>query len=145
MTTFQILMAIVIWWAFAVIVGVIADKRGKSGFLFFCLSLAISPLLALIILVCIPAEQVMASGKTKCPHCHGVIDINVSCCMHCRRDIIWPSAVSPQTLFKNLVVSKCEATCPDCGKGFPVLANRGIVEMLCPHCQAILKLDTVPA
>lgn len=188
MTEFQFAMAIVIWFALAVIVAAVADARGSNGSLYFFLSLVLSPLIAFIVLIALPSSDVIPEGQAKCPHCHGLVDMNVSCCMHCRREIIWPEEPTPKKLSRDEEASKfklqtecptcgriimlgpngiptecsyCEslnglkhkempnesfeATCPDCGRAFPVLANRGIVEMLCPHCQSILKLDTVPA
>jgi uncharacterized membrane protein len=45
---------LIVWFFFAVIVGFVANDRGRSGFGFFLLSLIISPLLVGIILLVMP-------------------------------------------------------------------------------------------
>ena len=44
------------WLVFAVVVGVIAGSRGRSGVGWFFISVLISPLLGLILVMCLPAE-----------------------------------------------------------------------------------------
>lgn len=46
------------WLVFAVVVGVIAGSRGRSGIGWFFISVLISPLLGLILVMCLPAEAV---------------------------------------------------------------------------------------
>jgi hypothetical protein len=43
-----------LWLVFAVVVGVAADHRGRSGFGWFLLSVFISPLLAVLFLIALP-------------------------------------------------------------------------------------------
>lgn len=189
---FALFMVMVIWVAFAVIVGQIAKRRGREASDFFFAALFLSPLIALIILIAIPIVIPPDPQKTQCPHCHGLVDRDVECCMHCARDINWGSKAKtsrqenkqvnvPALVMLPLLVPSdtaqrkedvslekdtgnslqlqntrsrpsaivplvpYEVECPECRKTFSVKSNRGIVEDLCPHCQAILKLDTAVA
>lgn len=155
MNDFQIMMFVVIWFAFAVIVGAVAEQRGKEGFLFGLAALVISPLLALIIVLAVPISKPSSPEQTKCPHCHGMIDQDVSCCMHCRRDIVrpdpkeivmipppFPVTIAPVKPKPLRVPLPARVKCSECRHIFSVESNRGIIETLCPQCQSILSLDT---
>jgi hypothetical protein len=66
-------MAIVLgWFIFAVIVGVAASSRGRSGFGFFILSLVFSPLIGIILVMAMPnvkhedlLKQIVADRQPK--------------------------------------------------------------------------------
>jgi len=190
-----IFFLIITWVIISLVVGYLAGQRGRDPFEFFLLSLVISPLIAFLILIALPIKNPDEQQKVKCPHCHGLIDEGVKCCMHCRRDIEWkvivqdfpkndldtslseipqkvdtvdgdlidcqhcgkmflhcrtedgiaccPHCRCPQRIpLKQVKEEAFKADCPDCGKTFPIRANLGIIETLCPHCQTILKLDT---
>lgn len=168
MTDFQILMLIVIWIAFAVIVGAVASQRGREGALFFLLALVVSPLIALFIVVALPAMPKADQSTAKCPHCRGLVERGVKCCMHCTRVIYWHdkdgillatdtpmdaarSTIAHPTPAKAPISAQLttvekppeilEAECPDCGKTFPIRLGSTPREEMCPHCQSILKID----
>ena len=46
---------IVFWVLFCVVVAVIANSKGRSGIAWFFLSVLISPVLGLILVLCLPA------------------------------------------------------------------------------------------
>jgi hypothetical protein len=45
-------MGIIIWLVLCVCVGAVANERGRSGGGFFCLSLILSPLIGIIMVMC---------------------------------------------------------------------------------------------
>jgi phage FluMu protein Com len=189
---YGVFVTIAVWGLLAVVVGYLAGQRGRDRIGFAFIALCISPLLAFLVLIALPVKTPSESGKAKCPHCHGMVDPDVQCCMHCRRDIVWeriapgsveqpnatqmvatlrpvngtivdchhcgkmfthskvsdPFAVCPHCQITQPVIGKkiadknYQAECPDCTKTFPLRANQGIIETLCPHCDSILKLDT---
>lgn len=76
-----------LWFIFAIVVGFGASGRGRSGFGWFLLALLISPLLAFILLVLLPARSTEArpSPRThvKCPDCRELILRDARVCKHC--------------------------------------------------------------
>lgn len=75
---------------FAIIVAIIASNRGRSGFGWFLLSLLISPILAIILLVCLPKlnsssipDGVSPSTHVKCPDCAEFVKNEAKVCKHC--------------------------------------------------------------
>jgi DNA-directed RNA polymerase subunit RPC12/RpoP len=151
MSTFQITMVIIIWVAFSAIVGAVASQRGRNGVIFGLASLVLSPLLVLFILVAIPVQVKVENNKTPCPHCHGLVDRDVSCCMHCGRAIKWPvpepkytPAISPPPppSDKTLSITSCGV----CGKMFRY-ADYNSETVSCTHCgseKIIRKKETKP-
>ena len=57
-------MFVIGWFILAIIVGIVAGSRGRLGIMWFLLALVISPLLALLLLVCLP-QLVMVGGKRR--------------------------------------------------------------------------------
>lgn len=98
-----------IWLVFAVLVGVLANSRGRSGFGFFLLSVLLSPLIGLIIVlviknlsnVAIAAEQaviqqaVSAETHVKCPDCAEFVRKEAKVCKHCGAKLV------PQEVFSG--------------------------------------------
>lgn len=77
-----------LWFIFAVIVGVGASSRGRSGFGWFVLAMLISPLLAVILLVLLPSLRSTPGGPTpdthvKCPDCAELVLREARVCKHC--------------------------------------------------------------
>ena len=52
------MLIVAIWLAFAILVGVVASSRGRSGFGWFCIAALISPLIAILVLMVLPDLQV---------------------------------------------------------------------------------------
>ena len=48
---------VLFWLMFAIVVGIIANSRNRSGFGWFLLSVLISPVLALILVLCLPSPE----------------------------------------------------------------------------------------
>ena len=71
-------MWIIVWLILSILVGVYANSKGKSGILYFFISITLSPLLGFII--------ALVSGdatKKKCSNCGQEIDINAKVCPFC--------------------------------------------------------------
>lgn len=81
------------WFIFAVILGVAASSRGRSGLGWWFLAMIISPLLALILLALLPslASQIAEPGQraptpdthVKCPDCAELVLREAKVCKHC--------------------------------------------------------------
>ena len=79
------------WVVFAIIVGVAASSRGRSGFAWFVLAVVISPVLAAILLALMPsmakpaaeALALDAGELRKCPECAELIRREARKCKHC--------------------------------------------------------------
>lgn len=140
---FSLSMFIIIWIAFSIIVGAIADQRGRDAIVFFFTALILSPLIAIIILIAIPAVTPPDPQKTQCPHCHGLVDRHVECCMHCRRDIQWhaePALLSASIKSEISDISDL-AECQYCGRMFSFNSN-GQDDVACTHCTMMNTVRT---
>lgn len=79
-------MTIIIYILLAILVGVFASKKGRSGIGFTFLSLLLSPLIGLLIaLIVSPIEEnIVSKGDLKkCPKCKELIRVDASICKHC--------------------------------------------------------------
>lgn len=90
----------ILWVGLAIVVGVVAASRGRSGGGWFVLSLLISPAIAGIVFALAElrrrSSRHAASRESKCPHCAGSIDAKAIVCHHCRREIpIWTFPARP--------------------------------------------------
>lgn len=83
------MIAIIFFWLlFAVVVGMIASSRGRSGFGWFILACLISPLLAGLFLLlssnlATKAERPNPSTHVKCPDCAELVLAEANVCKHC--------------------------------------------------------------
>ena len=79
-------MEILLFWiGGAILVGMLASKRGRSGGAWFVLSLIFSPLLAgLFVLVLGMADS---KDVRKCPFCMEPVAAQAVRCKHCQADI----------------------------------------------------------
>lgn len=92
------MLLIFAYLSFAVVAGIIAGSRGRSGFGYFALSLVVSPLIGIILAVALPnlrpsiEREAELADTRDCPHCAERIKKGASVCRFCGRD------VSPLTL-----------------------------------------------
>ena len=82
------------WFIFALLVGLYARKKGRSGIGFFFLSVLLSPLLGLLIALVVDeqrdtveARQLDYGGLQKFPFCAELIKPEAIVCKHCGRDL----------------------------------------------------------
>ena len=82
------------WLIFAILVGVFAGKKGRSGIGYFFLAVILSPLIGLIILLIAGENREKAEEKKitsgdfkKCPFCAELIKSEAVVCKHCGREI----------------------------------------------------------
>lgn len=88
------IMVIVMWLVFAILVGVYASSKGRSGFGFFLIAIILSPLIGLIIaLVVAPNNKVIddkaldSGDMKKCPHCAELVKAEAKICKHCQSEL----------------------------------------------------------
>lgn len=77
-----------VWIILSVFVGYYAETKGKSGILYFFISLIISPLLGLVIaLIAKPDESfvIKKDGMKKCPQCKELIKKDAVICRFCHK------------------------------------------------------------
>jgi len=91
------MIAVIFFWLmFALVVGMIASSRGRSGFGWFLLACLISPLLAGIILL-VSANRRTATDRpnpsthVKCPDCRELILKDARACRYCGCKLVVPS------------------------------------------------------
>lgn len=78
------------WLLFAVVVGVIASSRGRSGFGWFFLSVFLSPLLTVILVLAlghVKVDPIAEGTHVKCPACAEPVRKEAIKCKHCGADI----------------------------------------------------------
>lgn len=91
------MIAIIFFWLlFALIVGLIASSRGRSGFGWFILACLISPLLAGIFLLVganrrSQFERPNPSTHIKCPDCKELILKDARVCRYCGCKLVVPA------------------------------------------------------
>lgn len=86
-------MEIVFFWVvMALVVAVVAAKRGRSAFGWFLYGMLIWPVALIHALVAAPTAQAEArraatGGRVKCRHCAEFIKPEAKVCPFCRRDL----------------------------------------------------------
>lgn len=87
-------MLIMLWLLFSAFIAVIASSRGRSAFGFFLLSAILSPLIGLIVVMCLPrveqkieAEKIASGELRKCPTCAEVIKAEAIKCRFCGAEL----------------------------------------------------------
>lgn len=86
------------WLIFAVIVGVIAGSRKRSGFGWFLLAVLISPLLALILVLALGVPKPPAEATKKCPQCAEFVKADAAVCRYCGHQFTASGARQSQNL-----------------------------------------------
>lgn len=110
------------WLFFSIIVGLMASKRQRSGFLYFLLSMLLSPLLiGILVLVLgdakpgslpvtvvapVPGPGEDAAPQTRCPECRELVRVDARKCKHCGTSLIAAAPPAPT------VIDKSPATLP---------------------------------
>jgi phosphotransferase system glucose/maltose/N-acetylglucosamine-specific IIC component len=84
----------VFWLIFAILVGVYASNKGRSGIGFFLLAVITSPLIGFIIALVVSPntkvaeEKALSSGEMKkCPHCAELVKVEATICKHCQSEL----------------------------------------------------------
>ena len=90
-------MIFLIWFALCILVSVYASGRGKSGLLYFFISLILSPLLGFIIALIVDDDT-----KRTCPNCGEKINIQAIECPHCSKEFKKLDIDSSNELIKNI-------------------------------------------
>ena len=87
-------MIFILWVFFAILVGVYANSKGRSGFGFFLIATLLSPLIGFIIALVVPpinskVEQkaLEAGNMKKCPNCAEIVKVEAKLCKHCRSEL----------------------------------------------------------
>ena len=90
-------MIFVVWLIFAIVVGIAASGRGRSGFGWFLLAAFFSPLIAGVLLALLPSRlpltPVAPTYPTRpCPFCAEPIRLQAKLCPHCRSPLLASSS-----------------------------------------------------
>lgn len=88
------------WFLCAVVVGIVASTFGRSGFVWFLLSIVMSPLLAGILVLVLPrvgdaavardeaGERISPDSHVRCPDCRELVRKDARKCKHCGTALI---------------------------------------------------------
>ena len=84
------------WFGLAIVVGVAAGSRGRSGFAWFLLAVLISPVIAGLLVIALPnvnverqleelerEREIEIKNSRKCPYCAELVKIDAIVCKHC--------------------------------------------------------------
>lgn len=87
-------MAFFFWLLLAVLVAGYANSKGRSGIVFFLLSIVFSPLIGFVIALALSPnsqaleKRALATGEfRKCPACAELVKIDARICKHCRSEV----------------------------------------------------------
>lgn len=128
-----------VWVVLCIIPAAIASSKGRNGFGWFGLSIVISPLLAGIIVACLPRQtkeieqRAVSSGDMKkCPQCAELVKAEAKICRFCRFEF-------PAIDLTNLPVatSNPPERCPKCSYPYFHEAKDGTSTWICdtPPCE----------
>ena len=88
------MIGVIVWLVLAILVGVYASNKGRSGIGFFFLAVLLSPLIGIIIAVLVSPNQeaiesdaIEKGSMRKCPNCAELIKKEAKICKHCHSDL----------------------------------------------------------
>jgi hypothetical protein len=106
----------------SIVVGFIAQARGRSAIGWFALSLLLSPLSTVAMMGLMPSLRT-GPWERHCEHCDGMIDSQASECVHCQKEV----TPLPGDAFQK------RTRCPECAELILLEAKR------CRYCAMVLK------
>ena len=85
---------VLFWFILAILVGVYASSKGRSGIGFFLIAILLSPLIGFIIALIVDPVQASVEARAletgdvkKCPYCAELVKSEAKVCKHCHKDI----------------------------------------------------------
>ena len=95
-------MIFIMWLFFSVVAGVVASRKGRSGFGFFLLSIILSPLIGVICAALAKPNQkamdeikIKSGESKKCQFCAELIKTKAVTCRYCGKDQSMPLSIAP--------------------------------------------------
>lgn len=96
------MIAFILWIALSVLAGVIAGNKGRSSLGLFLVAILLSPLVGIIVALClspnetiIRGRQLAEGGHKVCPFCAETIKRAAIVCPHCQRDLAAQAGLVP--------------------------------------------------
>ncbi len=114
---------------FAIAVAYAAGQKGRSAAGFFFLSIFLSFIVAVLILLAVPAAQKSVSNLRECPKCLAEIPFAASKCRFCQSDV--------EPLDPNNQDSELFFSCSKCGVFYEFDEVKG---NKCPTCKRMLDI-----
>jgi hypothetical protein len=121
----------ILWIICGIAAAVVASSKGRSGFGWFILGVALGPF-ALLMVGFMPKlePEAVRVDTRKCPYCAEFIKPEAIVCKHCGRDVepVQAEEEKPRRFTKDAGRGDDWKQCPVCNKFSPVNAKE------CKHC-----------